>query len=131
MQAERKGDSVAEEDANENTSETRGEGRRGFREDTKTAAVEHKSHCASGKSGGSGGVPGEKRSTEGSSQKKSGGAGRLTEKGWSMESLVTFLAPREKGDIRDVTLVCLSFAVLVYISQRLVCAYYALQFGPF
>ncbi|MCO5605699.1 hypothetical protein L7F22_059883 [Adiantum nelumboides] len=32
-------------------------------------------------------------------------------------------APREKGDIRDVILMSLSFAVYVYISQRLVCAY--------
>lgn len=40
-----------------------------------------------------------------------------------IDEVATFLAPREHGDIRDVTLVCLSFAVLVYISQRLVCAY--------
>ncbi|KAH7296184.1 hypothetical protein KP509_26G012300 [Ceratopteris richardii] len=33
------------------------------------------------------------------------------------------LAPREKGDIRDVVLMSLSFAVYVYISQKLVCAY--------
>ena len=40
-----------------------------------------------------------------------------------IDELASFLTPREHGDIRDITLVCLSFAVLVYISQRLVCAY--------
>ncbi|GJP35228.1 hypothetical protein CLOM_g19736 [Closterium sp. NIES-68] len=44
----------------------------------------------------------------------------------AVESLLRFITPRQKGDIRDVTLVSLSFAVLVYISQRLVCAYFAL-----
>lgn len=41
----------------------------------------------------------------------------------AMDELVGFMAPREKGDIRDVFLMSLSFAVLVYISQRLVCLY--------
>ena len=45
-----------------------------------------------------------------------------------MESAAKFLAPRKHGDIRDVTLVSLSFAVLVYISQRLVCAYCAFMY---
>ncbi|CAI5497998.1 unnamed protein product [Closterium sp. Naga37s-1] len=44
----------------------------------------------------------------------------------AVESLLRFITPRQKGDIRDITLVSLSFAVLVYISQRLVCAYFAL-----
>lgn len=46
-----------------------------------------------------------------------------------LDDLTSFVMPREKGDIRDVTLICLSFAVLVYISQRLVCAYCAFQYG--
>lgn len=41
----------------------------------------------------------------------------------AMDEIVGFMAPREKGDIRDVILMSLSFAVLVYISQRLVCLY--------
>ena len=45
-----------------------------------------------------------------------------------MDSVVKFLAPRKHGDLRDVTLVSLSFAVLVYISQRLVCAYCAFMY---
>ncbi|KAI5084174.1 hypothetical protein GOP47_0000343 [Adiantum capillus-veneris] len=39
------------------------------------------------------------------------------------QDLVGNMAPREKGDIRDVILMSLSFAVYVYISQKLVCAY--------
>jgi hypothetical protein len=45
----------------------------------------------------------------------------------AIDELVSFMAPREKGDIRDVILMSLSFAVLVYISQRLVCAYCTLR----
>lgn len=41
----------------------------------------------------------------------------------ALDEVVGFMAPREKGDIRDVILMSLSFAVLVYISQRLVCLY--------
>eukprot|EP00245_Coleochaete_scutata_P004535 TRINITY_DN17247_c0_g1_i2.p1 TRINITY_DN17247_c0_g1~~TRINITY_DN17247_c0_g1_i2.p1 ORF type:complete len:176 (-),score=20.27 TRINITY_DN17247_c0_g1_i2:734-1261(-) len=44
-----------------------------------------------------------------------------------LEDAAAFVTPREKGDIRDVVLCSLTFAVLVYISQRLVTAYaYAL-----
>ncbi|MCO5610369.1 hypothetical protein L7F22_064605 [Adiantum nelumboides] len=39
------------------------------------------------------------------------------------QNLAGNMAPREKGDIRDVILMSLSFAVYVYISQKLVCAY--------
>ncbi|KAK9108971.1 hypothetical protein Sjap_017031 [Stephania japonica] len=35
------------------------------------------------------------------------------------------LSPKEKGDWKDVVLMSLSFAVYVYISQKLVCAYCA------
>lgn len=35
------------------------------------------------------------------------------------------LSPKQKGDWRDVLLMSLSFAVYVYISQKLVCAYCA------
>lgn len=35
------------------------------------------------------------------------------------------LSPKQKGDWKDLTLMCLSFAVYVYISQKLVCAYCA------
>jgi len=45
----------------------------------------------------------------------------------AMDEIVGFMAPREKGDIRDVILMSLSFAVFVYISQRLVCAYCVLR----
>ena len=41
----------------------------------------------------------------------------------ALDEVVGFMAPRDKGDIRDVILMSLSFAVLVYISQRLVCLY--------
>ncbi|KAL9675387.1 hypothetical protein QQ045_003589 [Rhodiola kirilowii] len=33
------------------------------------------------------------------------------------------MSPKQKGDWKDVMLMSLSFAVLVYISQRIVCAY--------
>ncbi|KAI5681087.1 hypothetical protein M9H77_02314 [Catharanthus roseus] len=33
------------------------------------------------------------------------------------------LSPKQKGDRKDLTLMCLSFAVYVYISQKIVCAY--------
>jgi hypothetical protein len=33
------------------------------------------------------------------------------------------MAPRKKGDIQDVILMSISFALYVYISQKLVCAY--------
>ncbi|XP_062115410.1 uncharacterized protein LOC133829668 [Humulus lupulus] len=35
------------------------------------------------------------------------------------------LSPKQKGDWKDLTLMSLSFAVYVYISQKLVCAYFA------
>ncbi|KAI3415009.1 uncharacterized protein J3R85_015586 [Psidium guajava] len=35
------------------------------------------------------------------------------------------LSPQRKGDWKDLTLMSLSFAVYVYISQKIVCAYYA------
>lgn len=41
----------------------------------------------------------------------------------ALDEILGFMAPREKGDIRDVILMSFSFAVLVYISQRLVCLY--------
>ncbi|BBN11711.1 hypothetical protein MPTK1_5g14160 [Marchantia polymorpha subsp. ruderalis] len=44
-----------------------------------------------------------------------------------VDDLAGFMAPREKGDIRDVVLMSLSFAVLIYISQHLVHAYCALR----
>ncbi|CAI9103036.1 OLC1v1001455C1 [Oldenlandia corymbosa var. corymbosa] len=35
------------------------------------------------------------------------------------------LSPKQKGDWKDLTYMCLSFALYVYISQKLVCAYCA------
>ncbi|CAI9764971.1 unnamed protein product [Fraxinus pennsylvanica] len=35
------------------------------------------------------------------------------------------LSPKQKGDWKDITLMCLSFAVYVYMSQKIVCAYCA------
>ncbi|PIN08554.1 hypothetical protein CDL12_13286 [Handroanthus impetiginosus] len=35
------------------------------------------------------------------------------------------LSPKKKGDWKDVTLMSLSFAVYVYMSQKIVCAYCA------
>ncbi|PKI33929.1 hypothetical protein CRG98_045676 [Punica granatum] len=35
------------------------------------------------------------------------------------------LSPQRKGDWKDLTLMSLSFAVYVYMSQKIVCAYYA------
>ncbi|GLJ21713.1 hypothetical protein SUGI_0404650 [Cryptomeria japonica] len=43
----------------------------------------------------------------------------------SVDDLRKFAAPRKKGDIRDVMLMSISFAVYVYISQKIVCAYCA------
>ncbi|KAB1209650.1 hypothetical protein CJ030_MR6G017560 [Morella rubra] len=40
------------------------------------------------------------------------------------------LSPQRKGDWKDVMLMSLSFAVYVYISQRIVCAYCAWTFVP-
>lgn len=34
------------------------------------------------------------------------------------------LSPQRKGDWKDLTLMSLSFAVYVYISQKIVCAYF-------
>lgn len=47
----------------------------------------------------------------------------LVRLGRLFDDLTAFVVPREKGDTRDVVLVCLSFGVLVYISQNLVKAY--------
>eukprot|EP00270_Netrium_digitus_P000808 TRINITY_DN1090_c0_g1_i4.p1 TRINITY_DN1090_c0_g1~~TRINITY_DN1090_c0_g1_i4.p1 ORF type:complete len:179 (+),score=3.51 TRINITY_DN1090_c0_g1_i4:62-538(+) len=47
-----------------------------------------------------------------------------------LDTAIEYLSPRQKGDTRDVLLICLSFSVLVYISQRLVCAYVALVAMP-
>ena len=41
------------------------------------------------------------------------------------KSLRENLSPKQKGDWKDVTLMSLSFAVYVYISQQMVCAYFA------
>uniref|UniRef100_J3LLG0 Uncharacterized protein n=2 Tax=Oryza brachyantha TaxID=4533 RepID=J3LLG0_ORYBR len=35
------------------------------------------------------------------------------------------LSPKQKGDWKDVTLMSFSFAVYVYISQKIVCTYCA------
>lgn len=43
--------------------------------------------------------------------------------GRMFDDLTAFVVPREKGDTRDIVLVCLSFGILVYISQNLVRAY--------
>ncbi|KAL5543526.1 hypothetical protein UlMin_007310 [Ulmus minor] len=40
------------------------------------------------------------------------------------------LSPQRKGDWKDLTLMSLSFAVYVYISQKLVCAYFAFMYMP-
>lgn len=40
------------------------------------------------------------------------------------------LSPKQKGDWKDLTLMSLSFAVYVYISQKLVCAYFAWMSMP-
>ncbi|KAF7836064.1 putative RNA/RNP complex-1-interacting phosphatase [Senna tora] len=40
------------------------------------------------------------------------------------------LSPQQKGDWKDLVLMSLSFAVYVYISQKIVCAYYAWSFMP-
>ncbi|XP_058073686.1 uncharacterized protein LOC131222574 [Magnolia sinica] len=41
------------------------------------------------------------------------------------EGLKESLSPKRKGDWKDVMLMSLSFAVYVYISQKIVCAYCA------
>lgn len=41
----------------------------------------------------------------------------------SFDALRKRMAPRRKGDIWDVMLMSISFAVYVYISQKIVCAY--------
>jgi len=41
----------------------------------------------------------------------------------SLDGLRKFVAPRHKGDIWDVMLMSISFAVYIYISQKIVCAY--------
>lgn len=40
------------------------------------------------------------------------------------------MSPQQKGDWKDLLLMSLSFAVYVYISQQLVCAYYAWSYMP-
>ncbi|CAA6659146.1 unnamed protein product [Spirodela intermedia] len=65
-------------------------------------------------SGGGSGDGGEKREKDGKAEKK----GLRLWRG-SMQS------PKQKGDWKDVLLMSLSFAVYVYISQKLVCAYCA------
>ncbi|KAK2637030.1 hypothetical protein Ddye_031822 [Dipteronia dyeriana] len=41
------------------------------------------------------------------------------------KSLKDMLSPKQKGDWKDLVLMSLSFAVYVYISQQIVCAYFA------
>ncbi|KAK3223936.1 hypothetical protein Dsin_010961 [Dipteronia sinensis] len=41
------------------------------------------------------------------------------------KSLKEMLSPKQKGDWKDLVLMSLSFAVYVYISQQIVCAYFA------
>ncbi|KAL3680223.1 hypothetical protein R1sor_023179 [Riccia sorocarpa] len=45
-----------------------------------------------------------------------------------MDDMAGFMAPREKGDIRDLVLMSFSFALFIYISQHLVHAYCALSY---
>lgn len=40
------------------------------------------------------------------------------------------MSPQQKGDWKDLLLMSLSFAVYVYISQKLVCAYFAWTVMP-
>ena len=40
------------------------------------------------------------------------------------------LSPQRKGDWKDLTLMSLSFAVYVYISQKIVCAYFVWMSMP-
>ncbi|KAL2631891.1 hypothetical protein R1flu_016577 [Riccia fluitans] len=44
-----------------------------------------------------------------------------------LDDMAGFMAPREKGDIRDVVLMSFSFALFIYISQHLVHAYCVLK----
>ncbi|KAK4756674.1 hypothetical protein SAY87_006801 [Trapa incisa] len=53
--------------------------------------------------------------------------GRLEKLG---KGLRNNLSPQKKGDWKDLTLMSLSFAVYVYISQKIVCAYYAWMSMP-
>ena len=46
------------------------------------------------------------------------------------KSLKESLSPKQKGDWKDLTLMSLSFAVYVYISQRIVCAYFVWMSMP-
>lgn len=46
------------------------------------------------------------------------------------KSLKESLSPKRKGDWKDLTLMSLSFAVYVYISQRIVCAYFVWMSMP-
>ncbi|PON74226.1 hypothetical protein PanWU01x14_050580 [Parasponia andersonii] len=46
------------------------------------------------------------------------------------KSLRENLSPKQKGDWKDLMLMSLSFAVYVYISQRIVCAYLAWMSMP-
>ena len=78
------------------------------------------SDLAAGKGLASG--PAEEEEMEKRPPQKSGAAA-WAHPGRLLEMLALLVLPREHGDIRDVTLVCLYFALLVYISQRLVCAY--------
>ena len=41
------------------------------------------------------------------------------------EKMGKTLKPEKKGDMKDLMLMSLSFAVYVYISQLMVCAYFA------
>lgn len=46
------------------------------------------------------------------------------------EVLQDNLSPKQKGDWKDVTLISLSFAVYLYMSQKIVCAYCAWMSMP-
>ncbi|GAV86069.1 hypothetical protein CFOL_v3_29502 [Cephalotus follicularis] len=46
------------------------------------------------------------------------------------EGLKENLSPQQKGDWKDLMLMCLSFAVFVYMSQKIVCAYCAWMSMP-
>ncbi|XP_022152649.1 uncharacterized protein LOC111020315 [Momordica charantia] len=74
--------------------------------------------------------PSEENSKEGEERKqqKIGGFVERFEK-MGME-LKEKLSPQRKGDWKDVALMSLSFAVYVYISQKIVCAYFVWMSMP-
>lgn len=66
--------------------------------------------------------PSNAKTKKGSAEKNKGIVQHMEKLGGVM---MDNLSPKQKGDWKDITLMSLSFAVYIYMSQKIVCAYCA------